>query len=94
MSASTSANIRRTIRGFRTQYELELKAMGIDPEMLTPKAFRKTAATVVKEELSLESAQGLLGHSNSMLTDTFYVHTTKLVDPSTAEALARRFSSL
>lgn len=87
-------NVRRVIRDFRAVHDEDLRAMGMDPDLLTPKAFRKTAATVVSQEINPEAAQDLLGHWNVVLTKDSYIEPTKVVTAGTAEALDRRFAGL
>lgn len=85
--------VRRILLAFREAHEEDLRAMGIDPDRLTPKAFRKTAATVVSREMDMDAAQDLLGHANRATTD-IYVTPTRVVSHETADALDRQFSAI
>jgi integrase len=58
------ANLRRQWREFKLANDY--------PMWLTPKTFRKTVATAIRDGVDIESAGAQLGHSNSEVTRKFY----------------------
>ncbi|MEU8072366.1 MULTISPECIES: tyrosine-type recombinase/integrase [unclassified Micromonospora] len=44
-----------------------------DLDWVTPHTFRKTVATLIKEETDTKSAAAQLGHSSEEVTETYYV---------------------
>ena len=56
---------------------------------VTPHAFRRTVATVLDREASVELAAELLGHSSTTVTKAHYIEPDENVDPVTAEILER-----
>lgn len=81
--------ISRRIRAFRSQFEKELKVLGIeDPEELVPYAMRKTAATTVVAGPGLGVASKLLGHAHQQQTDGYATHL-----PEVPEAATRALSA-
>ncbi len=83
----TPANLRRQWRTVRDAYT-ELPD-DIDLDSITPHVFRKTGATTITLEASIELAAELLGHSSTAITEEFYIRPAKLVDTSTAAILER-----
>jgi len=65
-------NLMRLLRSFRSKFSDELEAAGIEPGLLTFKAFRKTVATAITDEVGIERAAGLLGHSHKKITEAHY----------------------
>lgn len=80
-------NVRRTVRQFRTANDAELRAAGIDPALLVPKAMRSTAATAVAHALSPEHAAALAGHRSVSVTLDHYIGKAKMIDSGQAEVL-------
>ena len=57
-------NVRRQWRQARADTDLD---------WVTPHTFRKTVATLIKEEADTKSAAAQLGHSSEEVTDTYYI---------------------
>ncbi|MDX5461240.1 tyrosine-type recombinase/integrase [Micromonospora chalcea] len=57
-------NVRRQWRQARAEADLD---------WVTPHTFRKTVATLIKEEIDTKSAAAQLGHSSEEVTDTYYI---------------------
>ncbi|KWV33334.1 tyrosine-type recombinase/integrase [Micromonospora rifamycinica] len=57
-------NVRRQWRQARADTDLD---------WVTPHTFRKTVATLIKEEKDTKSASAQLGHSSEEVTDTYYI---------------------
>ncbi|PTA43521.1 site-specific integrase [Micromonospora sp. RP3T] len=57
-------NVRRQWRQARAEADLD---------WVTPHTFRKTVATLIKEETDTKSAAAQLGHSSEEVTDTYYI---------------------
>lgn len=57
-------NVRRQWRQARADTDLD---------WVTPHTFRKTVATLIKEETDTKSASAQLGHSSEEVTDTYYI---------------------
>ncbi|MFJ8582635.1 tyrosine-type recombinase/integrase [Micromonospora sp. NPDC093277] len=57
-------NVRRQWRQARTDTDLD---------WVTPHTFRKTVATLIKQETDTKSAAAQLGHSSEEVTDTYYI---------------------
>lgn len=79
----TTANVRRQLRKV-------LGDAGI--EGVTPHMFRRTVATVINEQASLNLASELLGHSDSKVTIEHYIQRNEQVNPLTAELLDQAFA--
>ncbi|WP_416394185.1 MULTISPECIES: tyrosine-type recombinase/integrase [unclassified Curtobacterium] len=58
------ANMRRQWREFKQANDY--------PDWVTPKSFRKTVATAIRDGADIEDAGAQLGHSNSAVTRKFY----------------------
>ncbi len=78
----TTANVRRQPR-----HVLELAGIG----GVTPHLFRRTVATAVNDNASVELAAELLGHTDTKITVQHYIQRRELVNPATAELLERAF---
>ncbi|MFP3715093.1 tyrosine-type recombinase/integrase [Puerhibacterium sp. TATVAM-FAB25] len=76
----STANVRARLRKVLE----EAKIVGV-----TPHAFRRTVATVLDREASIELAAELLGHSSTAVTKAHYVERDEDVDPVTAQILER-----
>ncbi len=79
----TTANVRRQLRKV-------LGDAGI--EGITPHMFRRTVATVVNEQASLNLASELLGHTDPKVTIEHYIRRNEHVNPLTAELLDAVFA--
>ncbi|WP_419818765.1 tyrosine-type recombinase/integrase [Glaciibacter flavus] len=80
----TTANVRRLLRTV-------LERAGITG--VTPHMFRRTVATAVHDNASLELAAELLGHTDTRITVQHYIRRSELVNPATAELLDRAFGN-
>jgi integrase len=78
----TTANVRRQLR-----HVLERAGIG----GVTPHMFRRTVATAVNDNASVELAAELLGHTDTKITVQHYIQRRELVNPATAELLERAF---
>ena len=54
--------------------------------------FRRTVATVINEQASLNLASELLGHSDTKVTIDHYIQRDERVNPLTAELLDQAFA--
>ncbi len=77
-TALTTNNVRRRLRAI-------LEAAGL--EVVTPHAFRRTAATVIDRAGGVELAASMLGHSSSDITRLHHIEPHEQVDPVTAQIL-------
>lgn len=55
---------------------------------VTPHLFRRTVATAVNDNASVELAAELLGHTDSKITVLHYIRRNEVVNPATATAPA------
>ncbi|KRC62304.1 integrase [Agromyces sp. Root81] len=78
----TTANVRRQLRQV-------LERAGIGG--VTPHLFRRTVATAVNDNASVELAAELLGHTDTKVTVQHYIQRRELVNPATAALLERAF---
>ncbi|TFC95899.1 site-specific integrase [Cryobacterium sinapicolor] len=79
----TTANVRRQLRQV-------LEGAGING--VTPHMFRRTVATAVNTNASIELAAELLGHTDTRVTVMHYIQRSELVNPATAALLDRAFA--
>ncbi|MCB0909150.1 MAG: site-specific integrase [Nocardioidaceae bacterium] len=79
----TTANVRRQLRKV-------LGAAGI--EAVSPHMFRRTVATVINEQASVNLAAELLGHTDPKVTIEHYIRRNEHVNPLTAELLDSAFA--
>lgn len=79
----TTANVRRQLRQV-------LERGGITG--VTPHMFRRTVATAVNDNASVELAAELLGHTDTKVTLQHYIRRSELVNPATAHLLERAFA--
>lgn len=86
--------IDRLFREFRNQHRELLGRVGIDVDLLTPYALRKTVASVVNQAAGAELAAKVLGHTDPRITKKHYIHEMREVDPEAAAILGRAFSRL
>ncbi|MBP2217014.1 tyrosine-type recombinase/integrase [Arthrobacter sp. CAN_C5] len=59
---------------------------------MTPHMFRRTVATAVNTNASIELAAELLGHMDTKITAQHYIQRSELVNPATAARLDRAFA--
>ncbi|EYT56573.1 integrase [Leucobacter sp. UCD-THU] len=78
----TTNNVRRQLRHV-------LSMAGIDG--VTPHMFRRTVATAINEQASVELAAELLGHTDPRITIQHYIRRNEMVNPRTAELLEQVF---
>ena len=79
----TTANVRRQLRKVLGDAGIE----GVHPHM-----FRRTVATVVNDQASVNLAAELLGHTDPKVTIEHYIRRNEHVNPLTAELLDRAFA--
>jgi integrase len=79
----TTGNVRRQLRQV-------LEGAGING--VTPHMFRRTVATAVNTNASIELAAELLGHTDTRVTVMHYIQRSELVNPATAALLDRAFA--
>lgn len=59
---------------------------------VSPHMFRRTVATVINEQASLNLAAEILGHTDPKVTVEHYIRRNKHVNPLTAELLDAAFA--
>jgi len=57
---------------------------------ITPHAFRRTGATLLANELGLQAAADVLGHTSTSTTKEHYAKPDHTVKPEPAEVLQQR----
>ena len=82
-SPFSTANVSRSLR----QVLERAGITGVSPHM-----FRRTVATAIHDNASLQLAAELLGHTDSRITAQHYIRRNELVNPATAELLDRAFA--
>ncbi|RXZ72509.1 tyrosine-type recombinase/integrase [Agromyces albus] len=75
-------NARRTFRDI-------LKDAGLEGMEITPHAFRRTGATLLANEVGIETAADVLGHTSTSTTKEHYAEPDRSVNPITATVLQR-----
>jgi len=80
----TTANVRRQLRKVLGDAGIE----GVHPHM-----FRRTVATVINDQASVNLAAELLGHTDPKVTIEHYIRRNEHVNPLTAELLDLAFGS-
>ncbi|WP_314505443.1 tyrosine-type recombinase/integrase [uncultured Microbacterium sp.] len=75
-------NVRRTFREM-------LKIAGLEGLEITPHAFRRTGATLLTNELGIETAADVLGHTSTKTTKEHYAEPDRTVNPIPAAVLER-----
>ncbi|QEO13115.1 tyrosine-type recombinase/integrase [Agromyces intestinalis] len=78
----TPNNARRTFRAI-------LASAGMDDMEITPHAFRRTGATLLANEVSIQAAADVLGHTSTSTTKEHYAEPDRSVNPAAAEVLQR-----
>ena len=81
-TALTPFNVRRTFRGILRNAGLE----GID---ITPHSFRRTGATLLANELGMQAAADMLGHTSTSTTKAHYAEPDRRVKRDRALGQAR-----
>lgn len=79
----TTANVRRQLRKVLGDAGIE----GVSPHM-----FRRTVATVINDQASVNLAAELLGHTDPRVTIEHYIRRNEHVNPLTAELLDVAFA--
>ena len=79
----TTANVRRQLRKVLGDAGIE----GVSPHM-----FRRTVATVINDQASVNLAAELLGHTDPKVTIEHYIRRNEHVNPLTAELLDSAFA--
>jgi integrase len=75
-------NVRRTFREI-------LRNAGLEGMGITPHAFRRTAATLLANELGLQAAADVLGHTSTSTTKAHYAEPDRAVKSEPATVLQR-----
>ncbi|MGC5221020.1 tyrosine-type recombinase/integrase [Micromonospora sp. DT81.3] len=75
-------NVRRTFRQI-------LQLAGLEGADITPHAFRRTGATLLANEVNIETAAAVLGHTSVATTREHYAEPDRTVDPVPAQILQR-----
>ncbi|MET4637243.1 tyrosine-type recombinase/integrase [Mycetocola sp. 2940] len=75
-------NVRRTFRE-------TLKMAGLEGMEITPHAFRRTGATLLANELGLQAAADILGHTSTSTTKAHYAEPDRTVKREPATVLQR-----
>lgn len=89
----TVNNVDRVFRGFREFLPQEIAALGVDAERLSPRMFRKAAATTVARLGSAEISQHLLGHARLDTTERYYIKPHSRVEEDAARLLEACYQS-
>lgn len=82
------------LRMFRREFETELLAIGVDAEHLTFRSLRKAVAAAVTDEVGVEVARDLLGHSDIGITEGHYAKRPELIVEVAAGALDEVFAGI
>ncbi len=82
----TPNNLCRQLRAVLAAADLPAS---LDLDNLIPHVLRETVATTIDAAASSALAAELLGHSSTLITETFSIQPTKRVDPATATILER-----
>lgn len=75
-------NVRRVFREI-------LKLAGLEGMEITPHAFRRTGATLLANELGIQAAADMLGHTSTATTKEHYAEPDRTVKSEPAEVLQR-----
>ncbi|MDJ0378000.1 site-specific integrase [Cryobacterium sp. PH31-L1] len=78
----TPYNVRRTFRGI-------LRKAGLEGMDITPHSFRRTGATLLANELGLQAAADMLGHTSTSTTKAHYAEPDRTVKSGPAEVMQR-----
>lgn len=77
------SNMRRQWRDFRTAHDYEA--------WITPKTFRKAVATLIRDDVDLDTAAAQLGHSSTAVTARHY--TARVAEGPDVTAILERFGA-
>ena len=78
----TPYNVRRTFRGI-------LRAAGLEGLNISPHSFRRTGATLLANELGIQAAADVLGHTSTSTTKAHYAEPDRTVKPGPAAVLQK-----
>ena len=78
----TPHNVRRTFRGI-------LRNAGLEGMDITPHSFRRTGATLLANELGIQAAADMLGHTSTSTTKAHYTEPDRRVMSEPAEVMQR-----
>ncbi len=78
----TPYNVRRTFRGI-------LRNAGLEGMDITPHSFRRTGATLLANELGMQAAADMLGHTSTSTTKAHYAEPDRTVKSEPAEVMQR-----
>ncbi|WP_166789463.1 site-specific integrase [Cryobacterium sp. TMS1-20-1] len=78
----TPYNVRRTFRGI-------LRNAGLEGLGITPHSFRRTGATLLANELGMQAAADMLGHTSTSTTKAHYAEPDRTVKPGPAAVLQK-----
>ena len=78
----TPYNVRRTFREI-------LRNAGLDGMHITPHSFRRTGATLLANELGMQAAADMLGHTSTSTTKAHYAEPDRTVKSGPAEVMQR-----
>lgn len=78
----TPYNVRRTVRGI-------LRNAGLEGMDITPHLFRRTGATLLANELGMQAAADILGHTSTSTTKAHYAEPDRRVKSEPAEVMQR-----
>ena len=78
----TPYNVRRTFRGI-------LRAAGLEGLNISPHSFRRTGATLLANELGMQAAADVLGHTSTSTTRAHYAQPDRTVKPGPVAVLQK-----
>jgi len=78
----TPYNVRRTFRGI-------VRAAGLEGLNISPHSFRRTGATLLANELGMQAAADVLGHTSTSTTKAHYAEPDRTVKPGPAAVLQK-----
>ncbi|TFB88214.1 site-specific integrase [Cryobacterium algoricola] len=78
----TPYNVRRTFRGI-------LRNAGLEDMEISPHSFRRTGATLLANELGIQAAADVLGHTSTSTTKAHYAEPDRTVKSEAATVLQR-----
>ena len=78
----TPFNVRRTFRGI-------LRKAGLEDLEISPHSFRRTGATLLANELGLQAAADMLGHTSTSTTRAHYAEPDRTVKSGPAEVMQK-----
>ena len=78
----TPFNVRRTFRGI-------LRKAGLEGLEISPHSFRRTGATLLANELGMQAAADMLGHTSTSTTKAHYAEPDRTVKSGPAEVMQK-----